>query len=138
MGRTAVLINALIARTKSSETLVYALQKQVRGLQSQVTSLQEQIEKERNKAYLEGEWSKPMSKKEMAGLLDLGTRAFATFSKQHGMRSINRQQWQICLTTMDRRTRKKLSPEDDLTNKKTRSKSLPDIAPGLARRIGEV
>ena len=54
---------------------------------------------------LNGEWSLPMSKKDMMSRLNLSSRAFGTFASEYGLNRISRQQWQIRLDRMDSRTR---------------------------------
>jgi hypothetical protein len=56
----------------------------------------------------EGEWSIPMSKAEMASRLELKPRAFETFAKQHGLKPLSRQLFQIRVDTMDIKTRRRI------------------------------
>lgn len=54
---------------------------------------------------MDGEWSLPMPKAEIMTRIHLKPHTFKTFTKQHPLRQINRQLWQIRLDGMDKRTR---------------------------------
>ncbi len=54
---------------------------------------------------LKGTWSRPMTKKERAACLGIGRHALNTLMRQHEIRRISRQQYQIRLDGMDSKTR---------------------------------
>ncbi len=88
MGQFAIAIRAVINRIKT--------------LEAELASVKAELAEMAAK----GEWSLPMSKKEMAALLGLRIRAFNTFAKSHRLRKVSRQQFQMLLDGMDSRTRR--------------------------------
>ncbi len=58
----------------------------------------------------EGEWSLPMTKKELAACVDLNRYAFEGFGKRHGLRKISRQLFQLRLDGMDPATKRRFGP----------------------------
>lgn len=68
-------------------------------------STDQQDRKEKKGVTIKGDWSLPMSKAEMMTRLQMGRRAFDTFTKIHGLRNISPQKWSLCLDKLDKNTR---------------------------------
>jgi predicted nuclease with TOPRIM domain len=110
MGKFAEAINGLLDRLKRSEGLLTETQNQVSQLRDELAKTKEELQKTRQRLSdleLQGDFSPPMTKKEMAAVLRLKPRAFETFAKSHGLRRSGRQQFQIRLNGMDAKTRRK-------------------------------
>jgi hypothetical protein len=113
IGDKIKLLNASVA---ALNTAVQTSLEQVARLKDELTerkkrqeSLEAELAKTRQQLaalQMDGDFSVPMTKSEMAGVLNLKPRAFNTFAKSHGLRRCGRQLFQIRLNAMDRKTRK--------------------------------
>jgi hypothetical protein len=81
--------------------------KAIDELKKKLKATEEKLKAAEAKLMTEGEWSAPMTKKEMWTILNLRPRAFNTFARSHALRKHSRQLFQIRIDGMDSRTRKK-------------------------------
>lgn len=76
-----------------------------------INELKAKLKEAEDRLLVEGEWSPPMTKKEMGAILGLKPRAFNAFAKSHPLRRHSRQLFQIRIDGMDSRTRKKFEKQ---------------------------
>lgn len=103
------VLKAAVERLKRDEALLAATQAQVFKLREELATTKADLAKTKQRLSeieLQGDFSPPMTKKEMAAIVKLRPRAFNTFAKSHGLRTSGRQQFQIRLNAMDAKTRK--------------------------------